>query len=142
MLFLLLNIAVPVILGGAYYVFFSPKVHFVDWIKKATGLSPGSGRLPEGFPFRDFIMKHGADALWAYALVFALFLALGREKKYLPAALCLALMLSALTEGAQCLPGISGTFDVRDLITEAFAAAAAATVIKLFYAEGAITEKP
>ena len=135
MLFITLNVLFPVMLGAAYYLFVSPKVNFVRFIKQTLGIRLPAAEIPEGFPLRDFVIKHGADALWAYALVFALFLASGREKRNLPKVAAAAVAFSAMLEVLQIASAVPGVFDVRDIITEAIAGIIAVLVIHFFYEE-------
>ena len=76
-----------------------------------------------------------SDILWAYALVFALYLAVGSNAARVKTAFVIAVVFSAVMEVIQLSPVIPGTFDVIDILVEATAEAIAALIIKKQYEE-------
>ncbi len=120
-----LNILVPIAAGAMVYLMFSPSVLFLT----VAGLDILKGSMQEGHAFVRLMRCYLPDMLWGYSLVFALFLAMGRNRTSVVSTLFLAMVFSILIEGIQLLPEIPGTFDLYDIGAEFFAEGLAFLII-------------
>lgn len=124
-LFYLINITIPMILGLLIYLFSSDDTLVSDFFNYFMGLS-----FP---PLNKFIMFRFArnylcDAFWAYALFFSLcFFCKNKASSFaISAVSCIAF------EFLQKLGVVSGTFDILDILFELIAVIASASIIHLF----------
>ena len=117
--FSLLNILIPILLGGICYYIFSPDVIFVRRIDAISGLYLHID--VSGKPILNLIGDFAYDALWAYALLFAVHLILENKTKHLALALVIAVVFSTGMELPQITPFFPGTFDVLDIAIQVFA---------------------
>ncbi len=127
-LFYLLNIIVPIVIGGAFYYVSLPNVRFVriiDHFLPRVVLWKYHEELWIIKLFRNYAL----DMLWAYALVFAVYLVLGSNTA-LWKVLTGVFFFSVMMESLQVSPAIRGTFDVWDLVAEIFAEIIAVIIIK------------
>ncbi|MBQ0059318.1 MAG: hypothetical protein KBS83_05100 [Lachnospiraceae bacterium] len=69
--------------------------------------------------------------LWAYALVFSLYLIIGNNTAELKKVFRIALAFALIMEVLQLTPLVKGTFDVADIMLEYLAEVTAVTVIKI-----------
>ncbi len=127
---IILNFAVPLLAGAVFYYLFSPDAVFVKVIDGITGRGvhfPGALRTNGVLRFVRFYLL---DALWAYALVFALCFILNNNTAKLWGILGMAFALSASMEILQLTPLAEGTFDFWDILTEALSEVLAVFIIK------------
>ena len=115
------NIAVPLIIGGAIYVLCSPDAYFVRL------LSLPAYDLPIPKPIRNYL----CDFLWAYALTFAVTPLVGEGRSHVLASFALCAGASVILELLQKLPNVMGTFDRADIVTEIFACITACIIISV-----------
>ena len=118
-LFSLLNILIPILIGGISYYIFSPEVIFVRKIDEISGIFLHVD-VSEN-PLLILIGDFAYDALWAYALLFAVYLILGNQNKYLLLSLAVSFVFSSGMEILQVTPFFPGTFDVLDIAIQVFA---------------------
>lgn len=121
-LFLILNTIVPLISGLAIYIF----------MKSGTFINTFSGVDFHYIPktvFGLFIVNWFCDFLWAYALVFALYIVLSPFKSKLLFSCVISVLLGLILEILQGVNILSGTFDWWDIIIEIVAVIIAMSII-------------
>lgn len=111
--FFVLNGIVPIILGAVLYYLFFPDTIFVRYIDDILGVSchvpiDMDKILLKGIRFYLF------DFLWAYALMATVACYWGHDKKYL----YIVVAFEVILEISQRTPGMYGTFDICDILTE------------------------
>ncbi|WP_026522899.1 hypothetical protein [Butyrivibrio sp. VCB2001] len=133
--FCIFNIIFPLLVGAVIYWFTSTDVIFVEAVRSIWGMSIhiGIGNIDGGLAW--LVRYYMSDILWAYALVFALYLAVGSNAARVKTAFVIAVVFSTVMEVIQLSPVIPGTFDVIDILVEATAEAIAALIIKKQYEE-------
>lgn len=120
-LFLIFNTVVPLTSGLAIYFF----------MKSGTFINTFSGIDFHYIPktvLGLFIVNWFCDFLWAYALVFALYIVLSPFKSKLLFSCVISVLLGLILEIMQGVNILSGTFDWWDIIIE-FVATVTATII-------------
>jgi hypothetical protein len=128
--FWILHMVLPLFFGAAFYYLVAPDVFFVRKIDAVLGWNmhfPVTGSSPL---LLRLARNYLPDMLWGYALVFALYGILNdnnaaKTGKILGLSVFFALVLETL----QLTPFVAGTFDVFDLLAEAFAQSIAALII-------------
>ncbi|MCF0128052.1 MAG: hypothetical protein HUJ70_05750 [Pseudobutyrivibrio sp.] len=133
--FLIINILSSVMVGGLIYYFISPEVHFVQLIDVVIGRNNHISAISGDSLFYKVVRNHLLDMLWAYALVFALYIVLGNNAAELMKVFIIAFAFSAIMEIIQLTSIAEGTFDVVDIIVEFFAEVAAVFIIKRYNSE-------
>jgi hypothetical protein len=135
-IFLFANIFFPLFIGTAIYFLTSPDVVFVEVINRIWGMYTllDQSIVNEGIGL--FIRYYLMDMFWAYALVFALYVAIGNTAARTEMAIGIAIVFSVAMEVIQLSPIIPGVFDVLDILVEIIAGAFAAYIIKKHYEEG------
>ena len=114
---ILLNIIVPLLIGGTVYLISSPNVIFVEFINvHIKSISPV---INFDSVIGKFIRNYIMDILWGYSLLFAIYFILNESKIWL--IFIAAFIFSAFLEGIQIFSSIPGTFDVWDIIFEGIA---------------------
>ena len=133
--FCIFNIIFPLLVGAVIYWFTSTDVIFVEAVRSIWGMSIhiGIGNIDGGLA--RLVRYYMSDILWAYALVFALYLAVGSNAARVKTAFVIAVVFSTVMEVIQLSPVIPGTFDVIDILVETTAEAIAALIIKKQYEE-------
>ena len=133
--FCIFNIIFPLLVGAVIYWFTSTDVIFVEAVRSIWGrpIHTGIGNIDGGLA--RLVRYYMSDILWAYALVFALYLAVGSNAARVKTAFVIAVVFSAVMEVIQLSPVIPGTFDVIDILVETTAEAIAALIIKKQYEE-------
>ncbi len=133
-LFLIINIIIPLVMGGLIYCITSPDTIFVRTLRITIfrGAITQATFVPVGLGM--FIRFYFLDMLWGYALVFALVLLWGNSAEVLRCFL-IAVAFSVVMESLQLVPAVLGTFDLLDILAEVVAEGAAALFIKSFYAK-------
>lgn len=132
---LLLNIFLPVLAGGAVYCFFSPDVIFVKHVDGLLGKGFHAGSAVCGNVFVRLVRNYLPDNMWAYSLVFALYLILGDNKESLMKIFFIAFSFSAIMEILQLTDFCGGTFDIFDILTEMLSELFAIFIIKNIFEE-------
>lgn len=127
--FIVLNIGIPLLIGGLLYYLFSPDVLFVRWLDSFLPIHFHASL--ESIPLSLKVLRNYAfDILWAYSLTVAM---LCIELPFFSSMRNLILfifVLEAVMETLQLMPCINGTFDVYDIAAEAITGI---LVIKIFY---------
>jgi len=133
--FCIFNIIFPLLVGAVIYWFTSTDVIFVEAVRSIWGMAilTGIGNIDGGLA--RLVRYYMSDILWAYALVFALYSAVGSNAARVKTAFVIAVVFSTVMEVIQLSPVIPGTFDVIDILVEATAEAIAALIIKKQYEE-------
>lgn len=117
LIFYILNIIIPLVLGLVLYLSFRRDSYIAILVSKYIYLpiSPES-LIPDGL--KAFLRNFVSDILWAYALSFAVVLTIGYSKKrmWFSALICLSFIVT--TELFQKIDIFHGTFDVLDILFE------------------------
>ena len=133
--FCIFNIIFPLLVGAVIYWFTSTDVIFVEAVRSIWGRPKHTGIGNIGGGIARLVRYYMSDILWAYALVFALYLTVGSNAARVKTAFVIAVVFSAVIEVIQLSPVIPGTFDVIDILVETTAEAIAALIIKKQYEE-------
>lgn len=133
--FMILNIVLPIIVGGIIYYFLSPEVFFVKRINEYWGFPQRQTVVLVNNIFLRFVRNYFMDFLWAYALTFAIFITWGNNAADINKIVVVAFLFSTVMESLQLVPKINGTFDVFDITIEFFAELFAAVIIKIHKGE-------
>ena len=118
---IILNIVLPIIVGTLIYLMITPSVIFIKDIGVITGRDIHQSKIAADLPFINMIRFYLPDMLWGYALMFALFLSSGRDRKLLRLVFFLAAVFSVIMECLQLLPAVPGSFDPFDMAVEILA---------------------
>jgi hypothetical protein len=164
---IILNIIIPLILGGSLYFMLSENVIFVQKLKNVMGLREASNisfgvhtNTEMSFNILEimkkyiqkanwlyiFIRNYFLDMLWAYSLNFTIYLLIDIKADKIVRTALIASVFAILMESLQLMQNVSGTFDIWDIISELAAISIASGIIqyqispKLFKKE-AIIEK-
>ena len=114
---ILLNIIVPLLIGGILYLISSPNVIFVEFINvHIKNISPV---IKFDSMMGKFLRNYIADILWGYSLQFAIYFILDEEKIW--KLFIAAFVFSTFFEGIQIFNSIPGTFDAWDILFEGIA---------------------
>jgi len=126
-LFYLLNICLPLTLGALIYLALRPDTYIAYYLRCLFNLPTMT--LVCGGVYK-FLRNYSSDILWAYSLMFAVFVVSNRSAKrlILTAALCIVFEISI--EMCQYIGIIKGTFDILDVIAEIIATVVAFIIIK------------
>ena len=129
---IVLNCIIPLLIGAVIYYLISPEVIFVKELdaQMGQGIHFNVDYTDKGW-LRIF-RNHFLDALWAYALVFALFFVSDNNAASVWRIFGIAFLFSAIMEILQITPMVKGTFDTWDIIVEFLAEIVAVFVIKHF----------
>lgn len=132
---ILANIIIPLMVGAAFYLAASPDVIFVKTVGLFWGMPEYIGHVGAEGGCLQLMRYYMLDALWAYALVFALYFVIGNNAARVRVAFLIAICFSTFMEVIQLIPTIPGIFDYLDILVEALAEAVAAFIIKIHYEE-------
>ena len=133
--FCIFNIIFPLLVGAVIYWFTSTDVIFVEAVRSIWGTPIFMENAYTEGGFLKIMRYYMLDVFWAYALVFALYFAIGNNAARVKTAFVIAVVFSTVMEVIQLSPVIPGTFDVIDILVEATAEAIAALIIKKQYEE-------
>ena len=129
---IVLNCIIPIFIGAFVYYLISPDVFFVRkidaWIGQGIHFNVNYMDIEWLRIFRNYFL----DALWAYALVFALFCVSDNNAASMWRIMGIAVIFSAIMEILQITPMVKGTFDIWDIIVEILAEMVAVFVIKYY----------
>lgn len=124
------HVFIPIVIGTLIYYLLSPEVIFVKQIDRCLGMSFHLSVLCKENVIFQFIRNHFLDMLWGYALVFALFFALGNNAAVIRKTFLIAFSFSAIMEFLQLTSMGKGTFDVWDIVALFLADVIAVFIIK------------
>ncbi len=127
-LFYLLNIVVPLVLGVFVYGIFREDILIVDYLSRYIDLSFLRIDISND-GIRYFVRYYLADFLWAYSLTFAVNMVIGIEPKDLIKTFFLCLIVVLCIEGAQLSDITNGTADIFDVLVEFLAIILAIIII-------------
>lgn len=114
--FSIINIIIPLIIGLFIYILFVPTSHISEFVYLCIGRSLYIGSVPT-----KFITCYLADCLWAYALFFLIFVVYAQKLNDIWCVLLVCVGFEILMEHLQLTPIVDGTFDVLDMIVEVLA---------------------
>ena len=136
-----MNILVPLFIGAVIYYVMSPNVFFVQKIDAL--LVRGIHINTTGFnqPIVRFVRNYLLDMMWAYALLFSLFLFTGNNTAEMREIFIIAVIFSVVMEILQITSIAKGTFDVCDILVEVFAEVTAVFIINIHYSKEEKNEK-
>ena len=133
--FIILNIVLPIVVGGIIYYFLSPQVIFVKRIDEIWEFPHRQAIVLVNRTFLRFIRNYLMDFLWAYALTFSIFYIWGNNAAGIKKTVVVAFLFSAVMELLQLMSKINGTFDIFDIVMEFLAELFAAFIIKIHKGE-------
>lgn len=134
--FLILNVLVPILLGTIIYYLISPEVMFVQQIDKIFGYRVHINGINLNNVIIQFVRNYLLDMMWGYALVFALFFIIVNNTAELMKIFIIAFAFSAIMEFLQLTSFVRGTFDIFDIIVEFLAEVTAVFIIKKHFLGG------
>lgn len=121
---ILLNVTAPIIIGAVFYYIFGRDTVFVELIDNILGFSMHITNTGNNFGIK-MARCYLPDFLWAYALMSAVLLFWGYDKRII----ALVIIYETVLELLQLFSCVKGTFDVWDILIEILAGI---IVIKLF----------
>lgn len=121
---ILLNVTAPIIIGAVFYYIFGRDIVFVELIDNVLGFSMHITNTGNNFGIK-MARCYLPDFLWAYALMSAVLLFWGYDKRII----ALVIVYETVLELLQLFSCVKGTFDVWDILIEILAGI---IVIKLF----------
>lgn len=121
---ILLNVTAPIIIGAVFYYIFGRDTVFVELIDNILGFSMHITSTGNNFGIK-MARCYLPDFLWAYALMSAVLLFWGYDKRII----ALVIIYETVLELLQLFSCVKGTFDVWDILIEILAGI---IVIKLF----------
>lgn len=128
--FLLLNIIIPLGIGSMIYYVASPGITAIKLIDAFIDLEFYRDNTYAEW-FTDGIFRnYFPDFLWAYSLVFSLFLLVVNNTAGLLQSFIIAFTFAVTMEGLQLTAYVKGTFDLWDILVELFAQLIAVFIIK------------
>lgn len=110
----IVKVFVPILLGGMFYLYFSPNSYITKFMVSNLGISIGIDINKNNNCVLTFIRNYGLDMLWSYSLSCAIMWIIGK-KKY---SFILASILAAGMELLQLFSPMFGTFDMLDILFE------------------------
>jgi len=119
-----LNIIVPLAVGTLIYIVSRPYSFVSVIVYSVTGLRGHSGAVPA------LVNNYVPDLVWAYALVFVLYAAIGVYKRDLRLVIILSVLFTSITEILQLFSANMFTFDVTDIAVQIIAILMASLIIK------------
>lgn len=119
-----LNIIVPLAVGTLIYIVSRPYSFVSVIVYLVTGLRGHSGAVPA------LVNNYVPDLVWAYALVFVLYAAIGVYKRDLRLVIILSVLFTSITEILQLFSANMFTFDVTDIAVQIIAILMASLIIK------------
>lgn len=123
-----LNVAVPLLLGLAVYVFFIPSAHISQLVYGLMGKIVAVNDVD----LRDsFLTCYLADFLWAEALFALVALFLVEKTRDFIKVFLTCILFEVVIETLQLTPLIDGTFDLFDMLVEGLANCVSLTMIIL-----------
>lgn len=117
---ILMNVAVPIIIGAVLYYLFCPDTIFVRQIDEWLGVSKHLYPVTDHFIYQS-IRNYLFDFLWAYAMMSAAILLFGADFRNRYRLAGIIIFFEIFMELLQLLPDIAGTYDIFDLVVEGIA---------------------
>lgn len=133
--FIIYNIVfviIPIIIGAILYYIFCPNVWFVNVIDGWFGKINRPAIDFMAHPFLRFIRNFAFDFIWALAMTNALYLIFNNNAKPIEICLVIPVILGIAMEILQLLGIAHGTFDVRDVVAEGLGSVLGAIIINTF----------
>lgn len=130
--FLVLNISVPIMIGAIIYYLFCPDVIFVQQVDAIWGHGIHVNCFNMNNILVRFIRNYFLDMIWGYALVFTLYLFIANNTAELMKIFIVSFVFSAIMEILQLASFVRGTFDIFDIVVELIAEISAVFIIKNF----------
>ena len=115
--FYILNICIPLLIGGVVYYICCPDVYFAEQFDELTGINFHINIEKSVYGIR-LLRFYFFDVLWAYSLTFAVVLVIGHEYR-LSVLFGVIALFEAAMELLQLIPGVLGSFDIFDILLEA-----------------------
>ena len=128
--FVLIAVAMPLIIGGIFYYIFCPEVYFVKVIDNYTKLNMHISTNVYGNMWLRILRYHMFDYLWVFAFTNALFLVFDNSNKGIWGSCICSVLVGSVLEVFQLVGITNGTFDIRDILLEMFGAFTATFIIK------------
>lgn len=139
--FCIANCVIPIFLGGLLYYLFCPDTLFVMKIDSMLGMGIHFPWNWNSNIILNCIRNYLLDALWAYALVFALYLLQDNYTHKTIRSFMITFVFGIVMELTQLSGVFAGTFDIVDIIVELFAEVAAVLIINKVSYEGRKTSE-
>lgn len=139
--FLLIHAILPILIGALLYYILSPDVLFVKQIDMFVGGGIHFPSLMEEYGIVQLIRNYGMDVLWGYSLLYAMCLILDNNTAKRWKIFIIAFSFSVIMELLQLTPFVKGTFDIWDIIIEAFSEGTAVFIINYKLRGGNSNEK-
>lgn len=126
----ILNVLLPIVLGGCLYYLYFPNIYFVKIIDNIIGNSFHLEMQMEHVQILRVVRNYIFDILWAYAFMSMCYYICCDSKNGAIMSFQIALSCSIILECLQLFPNIRGTFDGIDIICEGMAELLALFIIK------------
>jgi glycopeptide antibiotics resistance protein len=127
----ILNIIIPLAIGGIVYYITSPDVIFVQRLDDILGVVRDSEEtMHSGEIFRTFLRNYFLDMLWAHSLTFCIYILVDNNTESVYKTMTIAFTFSLAMELLQLTNTVKGTFDVADILVEFIAIVIAVFIIK------------
>ena len=127
-LFLFLNIAIPLLIGLAIYLFCYKNTYINTLFENILKID--FPYIYRDNSFHKCITNWACDILWAYSLTFALFFCFKDFNKPFLITFFVSIVFSVIFECLQLTSIINGTFDIWDIIMELSAILFAVIILK------------
>lgn len=130
-LFYLLHIVPPLLIGAFVYIWISEDSYIGNWVNMLIPITKIRGNNGILTVLRNW----GCDFLWAYSMFFAIAFSTKEDPASSRKSFRLALTVAMTTELLQLIriPGLKcGTFDVLDMLTELSAVCIGGTILYLY----------
>lgn len=118
LIFFVLNVGMPLFIGGLLYILLVPTAHISEMIYQLLNISSPDLNINL---VDSFISCYLSDLLWAYALFNLIFCIWVEDKKSALMATTICIFVELVVEFLQLTPIIDGTFDWNDIAVELFA---------------------
>lgn len=126
----IVTVILPMIIGAVMYYIFCPEVWFVNRIDILLGISNRKLCTYQHNYILQFIRNYLFDFIWSYALTNTVFIIFNNNAKSLRIAFGVSVMLGILMELLQLLNVAMGIFDIWDIAVEGFGSLVGVFIIK------------
>lgn len=130
-IFRLINVVVPILLGGILYYIFCPDVSFVNAIDEAMGAGFHIRAQNTNNELYQFIRFYAFDFAWAYAMSNALSIFLDNDLRPNPFSMVITIVIGIILELMQLWGVTIGTYDFRDVFSESLGAMVGTFIIHI-----------
>jgi hypothetical protein len=139
---IILNIIIPLAIGGIVYYITSPEVIFVQKLDAMLGIVRNAGeKLYNDNFLYAFSRNYFLDMLWAYALTFCVYVLVDNNTESIYKTMAISFTFSFVMEFLQLTDTVKGTFDVIDVLVELIAIMIAVFIIKLHFRGESVDER-